>query len=237
MTRPAVSTMSSNRRSAFDPLRQTKTIALTTFRRDGTSVTTPVSIAFDGERAFFRTWHNAWKAKRLATTRRWRSPRRASEDARPGRRSGHARGRSAATRRAWPPAPSRDAIECFRRYSYRLVPASALSARSLGFVGHTHVAAAWQQTRGGARRVRIRPAGPLDIATGKWLLNPGAAGAPVPSRLGWWDALEVQAAAGAFWLLLDLEECTATWQRAPFDPLPARTRAHALGLDHTRLHP
>ena len=66
MTRPAVSTMSSNRRSAFDPLRQTKTIALTTFRRDGTSVTTPVSIAFDGERAFFRTWHKAWKAKRLA---------------------------------------------------------------------------------------------------------------------------------------------------------------------------
>jgi uncharacterized protein len=29
-------------------------------------VATPVSVAFDGERAFFRTWHTAWKAKRLA---------------------------------------------------------------------------------------------------------------------------------------------------------------------------
>jgi hypothetical protein len=76
---------------------------------------------------------------------------------------------------------------------------------------------------------------PLDITTGKWLLNPGAVGAPGPSRLGWWDALEVQAADGAFWLLLDLEERTATWRRAPFEPVPARTRAHALGLDHHRL--
>jgi hypothetical protein len=72
----------------------------------------------------------------------------------------------------------------------------------------------------------------LDISTGKWLLNAGAVGAPVPSRLGWWDALEVQAAAGAFWLLLDLEARTATWRRAPYDPAPARTAARALTLDH-----
>ncbi len=65
--------------------------------------------------------------------------------------------------------------------------------------------------------------------------NPGAVGVPVPSRRGWWDALEVQAADGAFWLLLDLEQRTATWRRAPFDPAPARTRAHALGLDHSGL--
>jgi hypothetical protein len=47
----------------------------------------------------------------------------------------------------------------------------------------------------------------------------------------WWDALDVQAAEGAFWLLLDLEAQTATWQRAPYDPAPARARARALGLE------
>src|SRR5690348_9898721 len=51
--------------SAFEPLRDTKTIKLTTYKRDGTPVGTPVSIAFDGERAFFRTYDKAWKAKRL----------------------------------------------------------------------------------------------------------------------------------------------------------------------------
>ena len=51
--------------SVFEPLRETKTIALTTYKRDGTPVATPVSIAFDGDRAFFRTWHKAHKTKRL----------------------------------------------------------------------------------------------------------------------------------------------------------------------------
>ena len=52
----------------LDPLRRTKTIALTTFRRDGTPVVTPVSVAVDGDRAFFRSWHKAWKTRRLAHT-------------------------------------------------------------------------------------------------------------------------------------------------------------------------
>ena len=71
---------------------------------------------------------------------------------------------------------------------------------------------------------------PLDIADGKWLLNPGAVGAPVPARMGWWEALDIQAAEGAFWLLLDRARRTATWRRAPYDPAPARARARALGL-------
>jgi uncharacterized protein len=50
---------------ALESLRQTKTILLTTYKRDGTPVATPVSIAFDGDRAFFRTWHTAHKTKRL----------------------------------------------------------------------------------------------------------------------------------------------------------------------------
>ena len=53
----------------------------------------------------------------------------------------------------------------------------------------------------------------------------------MPSRHGWWDALDDQASDGAFWLLLDREARAATWRRAPYDPAPARARARALGLD------
>jgi len=42
-----------------------KTILLTTYKRDGTPVATPVSIAFDGDRAFFRSYDKAWKTKRI----------------------------------------------------------------------------------------------------------------------------------------------------------------------------
>jgi len=38
---------------------------LTTYRRDGTPVGTPVSVAVDGDRAFVRTFHKAWKVKRI----------------------------------------------------------------------------------------------------------------------------------------------------------------------------
>jgi uncharacterized protein len=46
-------------------VKNTKTILLTTYKRDGTAVGTPVSVAFDGDRAFFRSYHKAWKTKRL----------------------------------------------------------------------------------------------------------------------------------------------------------------------------
>ena len=45
--------------------RSAKTVLLTTYKRDGTPVPTPVSIAFTGERAFFRSYDKAWKTKRL----------------------------------------------------------------------------------------------------------------------------------------------------------------------------
>jgi uncharacterized protein len=47
------------------PIKDAKTILLTTYKRDGTAVATPVSVAFDGERAFFRSYDKAWKTKRL----------------------------------------------------------------------------------------------------------------------------------------------------------------------------
>jgi predicted phosphodiesterase len=139
------------------------------------------------------------------------------------------------------PASRRGRVQCWHGSPRNAVheyvgpsnAAACLAAQraELGLVGHTHVPAAFLQTTAGARRVRIRPGTPLDIGSGKWLLNPGAVGAPEPSRLSWWNALDAQAADGAFWLLLDLEERRATWRRAPYDPSPARERARALGLD------
>ena len=52
--------------NGLELLGSAKTVLLTTFKRDGTAVSTPVSIALDGERAYFRTWDKAWKAKRIA---------------------------------------------------------------------------------------------------------------------------------------------------------------------------
>ena len=51
--------------STLSSLRNTKTVLLTTYRRDGTPIDTAVSIAFDGDRAFFRSYDKAWKTKRL----------------------------------------------------------------------------------------------------------------------------------------------------------------------------
>src|SRR4051812_46599980 len=49
----------------FAPFAKQRTVLLITFRRDGTPVGTPVSIAVEGERAFFRSYDAAWKSKRL----------------------------------------------------------------------------------------------------------------------------------------------------------------------------
>ncbi len=46
-------------------LARQRTVLLTTFRRDGTPVATPVNIAVAGEHAFFRTWDTAGKLKRI----------------------------------------------------------------------------------------------------------------------------------------------------------------------------
>ena len=51
--------------ASFAPLARQGTVLLTTFRRDGTPVGTPVSIVVEGGRAFIRTWDSAGKAKRI----------------------------------------------------------------------------------------------------------------------------------------------------------------------------
>ena len=47
----------------LEPFVCQKTVLLTTYRRDGTPVDTPVNIAVDGDRAFVRTFDTAWKLK------------------------------------------------------------------------------------------------------------------------------------------------------------------------------
>ncbi len=54
--------------TGFDSLRRQHTVALTTFKRDGTPVATPVSVAVDDRdttRVVMRTWSTAGKAKRI----------------------------------------------------------------------------------------------------------------------------------------------------------------------------
>ena len=51
--------------SVLAPFVDQRTIALTSYRRDGTPVSTPVSIVVDGARAFIRTWDTTGKMKRI----------------------------------------------------------------------------------------------------------------------------------------------------------------------------
>jgi PPOX class probable F420-dependent enzyme len=50
---------------ALAPFVRQKTVLLTTFRRDGTPVGTPVSIAVDGQRAYVRSFERAGKTRRI----------------------------------------------------------------------------------------------------------------------------------------------------------------------------
>ena len=50
---------------AFYQFVNQKTVLLTTYRRDGTPIGTPVNIVVDGDRAFVRTFDMAWKLKRI----------------------------------------------------------------------------------------------------------------------------------------------------------------------------
>ena len=54
--------------SYFAPIEGAKYIQLTTYRRDGTAVATPVNVVVEGGHAFFRTWDVSGKAKRIRRT-------------------------------------------------------------------------------------------------------------------------------------------------------------------------
>lgn len=52
-------------RGFFGPLARKTYVLLTTFKRDGTGVGTPVHLAVEGDRAYFRTWEETWKIRRI----------------------------------------------------------------------------------------------------------------------------------------------------------------------------
>jgi predicted phosphodiesterase len=144
--------------------------------------------------------------------------------------------------RARKPAARRPGVQCWhaspRNAVHEYVGAANVAAclrrqrAPVGLIGHTHAPAAWEARPGGSvRPVRVRPGEALDLSGSKWLLNPGAVGAPIPSAGDWWQAMEAHARAGAWWLELDVDARLATWRRAAFDPEPARERARAAGLD------
>jgi uncharacterized protein len=49
----------------LEPFVRQRNVLLTTYRRDGTPVGTPVHVAVEGGRAFVRTWDTTWKLKRI----------------------------------------------------------------------------------------------------------------------------------------------------------------------------
>ncbi len=55
---------------ALAPFVRQKTIVLTSYKRDGTPVGTPVSVAVDGDRAYVRSFEKAFKSKRIANNPR-----------------------------------------------------------------------------------------------------------------------------------------------------------------------
>jgi PPOX class probable F420-dependent enzyme len=52
--------------AALQPFVRQWTTLLTTYRRDGTGVGTPVNLAVEGDHAYFRTYDKTWKTKRIA---------------------------------------------------------------------------------------------------------------------------------------------------------------------------
>lgn len=61
-------TTSTSTRNPFARFATQTTVLLTTYRRNGRPVGTPVSIALVDDHAVFRTYDTAWKARRLAHT-------------------------------------------------------------------------------------------------------------------------------------------------------------------------
>ena len=83
-------------------------------------------------------------------------------------------------------------------------------------VGHSHVALAILLGGGG---LRLAPNGTeVDLAAGRWLLNPGSVGQPRDGD------------PRAAWLLLDLDRRFAGFRRVPYDITATQTESRAAGL-------
>jgi uncharacterized protein len=57
--------MMNNAEQVLEPLVKQWAVLLTTYRRDGAPVGTPVNVVVEGDHAYFRTWDTAWKLRRI----------------------------------------------------------------------------------------------------------------------------------------------------------------------------
>jgi predicted phosphodiesterase len=89
----------------------------------------------------------------------------------------------------------------------------------VGLIGHSHVALAFAR-RGGelATGEPQRDGAQLDVSGGEWLLNPGSVGQPRDGD------------ARAAWLLLDLDNWSASYRRTPYDIAGAASAIRAAHL-------
>ncbi|HEY7961699.1 MAG TPA: metallophosphoesterase family protein [Solirubrobacteraceae bacterium] len=86
-------------------------------------------------------------------------------------------------------------------------------------IGHSHVALSFTRPEGQLATGEPRRAGTrLDIASGEWLLNPGSVGQPRDGD------------PRAAWMLLDLDELSATFHRTPYDVAGAAAAIRAARL-------
>jgi diadenosine tetraphosphatase ApaH/serine/threonine PP2A family protein phosphatase len=89
----------------------------------------------------------------------------------------------------------------------------------LVLVGHSHVALAVTETEVAGVEGGVAPAGfEVDLASGRWLLNPGSVGQP---RDGDWRAA---------WLLVDLDARRAAFRRVEYDVARTQDEIRAEGL-------
>ncbi|MWA11874.1 PPOX class F420-dependent oxidoreductase [Streptomyces sp. BA2] len=65
MTQTPASPANPGASAALAPFVKQYTVLLTSQKKDGTSVGTPVNIAVEGDHAYVRTYATAWKAKRM----------------------------------------------------------------------------------------------------------------------------------------------------------------------------
>ncbi|HEX5910515.1 MAG TPA: metallophosphoesterase family protein [Thermoleophilaceae bacterium] len=85
-------------------------------------------------------------------------------------------------------------------------------------IGHTHVASYFSRTDGAMAGGTAAAGTELNIDAGEWLLNPGSVGQPRDGD------------PRAAWLLLDVEQWTATWRRTEYPVDEAAQAINAAGL-------
>lgn len=88
----------------------------------------------------------------------------------------------------------------------------------IGLHGHTHIPVAWVEDGDRVELVRGQPGRRLEIAGRRVLLNPGSVGQP---RDGIPDAA---------YAILDLENRTIEWRRAPYDVAAVQSAMRSVGL-------